>query len=200
MDPELAVEKLGPAQRRTLREFEALLSGVALPRGLIGPADAGRIHERHVLDSLRAVHCLRPHDVEVADLGSGAGLPGIPLAIARPDCRVTLVESQSRRVAFLELAVDELGLANVRVDHERAETAGLSVDVVVSRALASARRSWELARPNLGTGGSLLYFAGRSWSTGDGASAPEVSYEICISGSFPWQGPIVRMRERPPSA
>src|SRR2546423_14230134 len=88
-----------------LAAFARLLAERAVPMGLISVRDAPRVLERHVLDSARAVQCLPDGVDEVVDVGSGAGLPGIPAAILRPAIRVTLLEPQWRRVGFLELAV-----------------------------------------------------------------------------------------------
>ena len=195
---ESVIEGLSSAQRRLLEEFEALLLAAAVPRGLVATSDAARLRDRHIVDSLRVVPFLAPGGSNLADLGSGAGLPGIPVAIARPDCPVTLIEAKARRVAFLELAIEELGLANVRVLHERAERATIGVDVVLARAIAPPLGSWELAAPNLAPAGALLYYAGRSWTSADagGLEAVGVHWEICAPASFQWQGPIVRMARR----
>src|SRR5207245_2100765 len=124
-----------------------------------------------------------------------AGLPGIPLAIARPDCRITLIESRSRRAAFLELVVDELRLPNVRVVLARAEASGCTGKIAVTRALATADKAWQICRSLLAPEGFVLYFAGRSWP---GRPTPalskiEAEVEICGKPLFPWQGPIVKM-------
>ena len=193
-DPEIG--RFAPAQRRSLAAYESLLAEVAVPRGFVARADAPNLHDRHVMDSLRALACLGAGAVTIADVGSGAGLPGVPVAIARPDCDVTLVEPQARRVAFLELVLDTLELPNVRILRARAETAALEVDVVLARALASPAGSWALARPHLREGGSLLYFAGRSWAESEVPAREEVETRICARASFPWQGPVVRMRAR----
>ena len=194
VDPE--IRRFAPAQRRSLATYESLLAEVAIPRGFVARADAQHLHDRHVMDSLRALACLDVAALTIADVGSGAGLPGVPVAIARPDCAVTLVEPQARRVAFLELVLDTLRLANVRILRARAETAALAVDVVLARALASPAGSWALARPNLRGAGSLLYFAGRSWAGSELPAREEVDTRICARASFPWQGPVVRMRAR----
>jgi 16S rRNA (guanine527-N7)-methyltransferase len=194
VDPE--IRRFPPAQRRSLAAYESLLAEVAVPRGIVARADAPHVHDRHVMDSLRVLACLGEGAVTIADLGSGAGLPGVPVAIARPDCDVTLVEPQARRVAFLELVLDTLGLPNVRILRARAETAALRADVVLARAVASPAGSWGLARPNLRDGGSLLYFAGSSWAESELPPREEVDTTICAGASFPWQGPVVRMRAR----
>jgi 16S rRNA (guanine527-N7)-methyltransferase len=159
---------LSPGQRAALDHFVELLSDVAAPRGIVGERDPARIRVRHVEDSLRALPYLRGAR-SCTDLGSGAGLPGIPLAIARPQIRFRLVEARARRVAFLELAVAELALENVDVLQARAEELGMALqtteatDACTARALADLAGAWALARPLLVPGGRLIYFAGASF-------------------------------------
>jgi 16S rRNA (guanine527-N7)-methyltransferase len=146
----------------TLAAFAALLRDRALPLGMVARADAERILPRHVLDSLRAVPVLNDLTARrVIDLGSGAGLPGIVMAVALTDVRFTLAESRSKRAAFLELAVERLGLANVDVHAGAAEDlqAG-SFDAATARAFAPPLEAWKVARPLLRPGGSLVFFAG----------------------------------------
>jgi len=115
--------------------------------GMIGPHEADRLWSRHILNSA-AIASLIPNGANVVDVGSGAGLPGIPLALARPDLRMCLLDSLLRRVNFLELAVDELGLADrVTVVRARAEQCTQSYDVVVARAVAPLTRLVEWCEP-----------------------------------------------------
>lgn len=171
---------------------------------MVGSRDTDRVWERHVLDSARALTAI-PGDARVAaDLGSGAGLPGLVVAITRPDLRVVLVEPQVRRVAFLEYVIDELGLRNASVIAVRAEDARVTVDIAFARALGSAARSWQRAFPLLRPGGALVYFAGESWRTDEHErSALEgtgARIELADQGFDPSVGPIVIIRERIPSA
>ncbi|HEY5846163.1 MAG TPA: 16S rRNA (guanine(527)-N(7))-methyltransferase RsmG [Microlunatus sp.] len=130
--------------------------------GVIGPREADRIWDRHILNSL-ALADLIPIGASVVDVGSGAGLPGIPLAIARPDLSVTLLEPLLRRTTFLEPVVRELGLgARVRVVRARAEDHHQQYDVVTARALAPLDRLIRWCRPLLKDGGTLLALKGRS--------------------------------------
>ncbi len=141
-----------------LLAFEELLTERALPIGLIAEGDRDAVRRRHVLDCLRAV----PHVPagRVADLGSGAGLPGIVVAIARRDLRVDLVEPQRRRLAFLELALERLALPNAAAVGVRAEELPTAYDGALARAFADARASWMAAEPILVADGRLVYFAG----------------------------------------
>jgi 16S rRNA (guanine527-N7)-methyltransferase len=155
---------LDEQQAATLLAFCRLLSERAAEFGVVSKGDAYRMLERHILDSLRAVQTLSSEDRQVYDLGSGAGLPGIPVAVARPDLKARLVETRLRRVGWLELAVEELGVQNATVIRSRVEDLRETVDVCFARALAPIERSWELARPLLRPGGRLVYFAGRGES------------------------------------
>src|SRR6266511_3841554 len=109
------VDALPGSARDRLESFHRLLAGRAVPQGMISAADAPRLWERHIVDSVRGAACLPERTATVVDIGSGAGLPGIPVAISRPDLSVYLVEPRARRAAFLELTVDTLKLSNVRV-------------------------------------------------------------------------------------
>ncbi len=141
-------------QAARLERYEDLLRERAAALGMIAKGDLGRLRERHILDSLRAVPALPEGASEIVDLGSGAGLPGIPVAIARPEIHVILAESRRQRIAFLELAAAELGLGNVSVHAGRAETAPSPAGACLARAFRDARGSWEVAQMLLGAGGS----------------------------------------------
>jgi len=162
-EPPVAVEIFGGGIQ-TARVYVQMLATDGVIRGLIGPRETNRLWSRHVLNCA-VLGGLLPRDADVVDVGSGAGLPGLVLAIARPDCRVTLLEPLERRVRFLIEAVDRLELANCRVVRGRAQEAPSDVrgaDVVVSRAVAPLGRlaSWSagLARP----GGTFLALKGSS--------------------------------------
>jgi 16S rRNA (guanine527-N7)-methyltransferase len=149
----------GPALGR-LERFAGLLATTGVRMGLIAAGDRGRVFDRHVTDCLRAGAVATPDDRCALDLGSGAGLPGIVVAVAVPHLRVTLIEARRRRVAFLELVVEELGLSNVTVVHSRVEDVREEADVCFARALAPLEQAWRLAVPRLRSGGRLIYFAG----------------------------------------
>lgn len=103
-----------------MRYYADLLSHEGLEQGLLGPREAGRIWSRHILNCWVLSEFL-PEGVQVADVGSGAGLPGLVLAIGRPDLSLTLIESMARRCEWLQFCVEELGLDNVRICNARAE-------------------------------------------------------------------------------
>ena len=158
--------------------------------GLLGPRESTSALERHVLDCLRASVGVVGTDRDAYDLGSGAGLPGVVVAIVHPDLRVALVESRRRRVAWLEYVADELGLANVALLHRRVEELSSPADVCFSRAFAPIERSWELAWPVLRPGGRLVYFAGRRV---DLSRAVRLSKDVRVVSESPLEssGPLV---------
>ena len=175
-----------------LERFEELLRERALPSGLVAVADAARLRERHILDSLRAARAVRPGDARALDLGAGAGLPGIVVAIARPLLHVVLVEPRHARVAFLELAVEQLSLPNASVLAARVEDIDEQVDLCFSRAFAPLPEAWRAAAPRLRAGGRLVYFAGA------GAGLPErpsdaSSVEVLESPLLESSGPLFIM-------
>jgi 16S rRNA (guanine527-N7)-methyltransferase len=159
----LGVDVADADVRRLLR-FEELLRHRAVPLGLVAAGDAARIRQRHLLDCLRAAAVVTVSDELAYDIGSGAGLPGLVVAIARPWLRIRLVEPRRARVAFLELAVERLGVANASVVPGTIEQQTEPVDVCLARAFAGLERAWELAGPRLGPGGRLVYFAGRGFA------------------------------------
>ena len=164
----LGVTLPDPAPRK-LAAFAAALSGRGVALGVVSRSDGPRAQDRHVLDSLRAVRALLPTDRTAHDLGSGGGLPGIPVAIAVPELGVTLVEGRRLRAAWLELLVQELAIPNAAVARGRIEDVSQPADVCFARALGTLEESWSLARPLLRSGGRLVYFGGAGF---DPASSP----------------------------
>lgn len=138
--PASATEIFGPGLASAV-EYARLLATDGMVQGVIGPREAGRIWERHLLNSA-VLAAAMPSGAVVVDIGSGAGLPGIPIAIARPDVRVHLVEPLRRRVVWLRFVVEALALEDrVQILHGRAEELDpVPGDVVVSRAVAPLRR------------------------------------------------------------
>ena len=141
--------------------YAELLAGPGVERGLLGPREATRIWDRHLLNCAGLTELLAPAE-QVLDAGSGAGLPGIVLALRREDIEVVLVEPLQRRATFLTEVVDELGLAHVSVVRSRLEDLAGStlVDVVVARAVAPLDRLATWTMPLLRTGGRLLALKG----------------------------------------
>jgi len=143
--------------------YADLLAGPGVERGLIGPREVDRLWDRHILNSAAVAEVVEP-DARLLDIGSGAGLPGLPLAIARPDLAVTLVEPMLRRSDFLAEAVEVLGL-DVSVSRARAEdratrTESGGADVVTSRAVADLLKLARWSLPLLRPGGRMLALKG----------------------------------------
>ena len=131
-------------------------------RGLIGPREVERIWDRHLLNSA-AVASEVPHGAHVLDAGSGAGLPGIPLALARPDLTVTLVEPLLRRATALTEVCGALGRAGLDVRRARVEELPRSsAEVIVARAVAPLGRLATWTLPRLVDGGRLVAMKGRT--------------------------------------
>jgi 16S rRNA (guanine527-N7)-methyltransferase len=180
-------------QAEALLSFELLLLDRAIPLGLVARGDRTAVRERHILDSMRAVQALETTDTDALDLGSGAGLPGIVVAIARPSLQVGLVEPRRRRVAFLELAVERLELQNVAVLALPAGRLEVEVDICFARALADLSEAWELARHLLRPGGRLAYFGGQGFRKPDRMSPDNSSFRVLRSPALASSGPLVIM-------
>ncbi|MBT2207004.1 16S rRNA (guanine(527)-N(7))-methyltransferase RsmG [Actinomadura sp. NEAU-AAG7] len=141
--------------------YAAFLADAGVERGLIGPREVDRLWERHLINCAVVAEAI-PDGAQVVDVGSGAGLPGIVLAIVRPDLRVTLLEPLLRRTTFLNECVELLGLPNVEVRRARAEEVveEFSMDVATARAVAPLDRLAKWALPLLRPGGELLALKG----------------------------------------
>lgn len=161
--PDVARGVFGPARLALAEEFARMLAGDGVVRGLIGPREAPRLWDRHLLNCAVLSEAI-PHDVAVCDIGSGAGLPGVVLAIARPDLRITLVEPLLRRTTFLEEVVAQLALDNVVVRRCRAEevTERHSFDVVTARAVAPLERLLGWSMPLVAPTGAMVAMKGAS--------------------------------------
>jgi 16S rRNA (guanine527-N7)-methyltransferase len=160
--PDVATAVFGPATAAAAR-YVAMLAGDGVVRGLIGPREVPRLWDRHVLNSAALAEVV-PRDARVVDVGSGAGLPGIPLGLARPDLTLTLVEPMARRVEFLQDVVGALG-APWRVVRGRAEERSVAravgaVDVVTARAVAPLPRLVAWCRGLLTPGTQLIALVG----------------------------------------
>jgi len=157
-------------------EYARLLATEGTVRGMIGPREVPRLWERHLLNSA-AIASLVPVGARVVDVGSGAGLPGIPLALARPDLIVTLLEPLARRVAFLTECVRRLGLERVTVVRGRAEEGPIrrqlgGADVVTARAVAPLDKLAGWCLPLLRPGGLLLAMKGSTAAAELAATGP----------------------------
>ena len=151
-------DRVGLAQR-----YADLLAGPGVDRGLLGPREVDRLWERHILNSAAVAELVEP-GARVLDIGSGAGLPGLPIAIARPDVRVALIEPMLRRIEFLDEVVTALEVP-IEIVRGRAEEPGVrsqvgGADVVVSRAVASLDKLTRWSLPLLRPGGRMLAMKG----------------------------------------
>lgn len=139
------------------------LATSGIERGLIGPRELPRLWSRHVLNCA-VVQELIGQDQRVADVGSGAGLPGLCLAIARPDLDITLIEPLERRIIWLDEVIEDLGIENVDVRRGRAEqlVGDIDVDVVTARAVSALVGLLDITLPLLRGTGQLLALKGKS--------------------------------------
>lgn len=184
---------LDPTAQQLLTAYAALLRDPGVSRGLVAKGDAERIEERHVRDSLRGAAAIPREAGTLCDLGSGGGLPGIPLAIALPDIAVTLSERRANRVSFLHLVIQALDLPNVEV--RAGDVASLphgSFDVCTARAFSDLPWAWAAAEPLLSDGGRLLYWAGVSFDPLVG-SLPRGRIELFPEPAVAGSGPLVIM-------
>ena len=183
---ELDADRLGG-----LAAYEEALRERAVPRGFVSAGDADRLWERHIRDSLRALPEL-PQEARIADLGSGAGLPGIPLAIAAPSCSFSLIELRRGRAAFLESVVDGLGLPNVDVFLGKTTSVQERFDMCLARAFASPVATWTAASPILEDAGKLIYWAGVGFKA-DELAGSVPSWRVSTPSGLAESGPLVIM-------
>ena len=160
--PRVAEALFGSRVDRAQRYAE-ILAGAGVERGLLGPREVVRLWDRHILNSAAIAELLADNQ-RIADIGSGAGLPGIPLALARPDLRLTLIEPLLRRSEFLREVVDDLGL-EITIVRGRAEDRSVrqqvgEMDAVVSRAVASLDKLTKWSVPLLRPDGRMVAMKG----------------------------------------
>jgi 16S rRNA (guanine527-N7)-methyltransferase len=160
--PQAAEALFGSAQDRAQR-YAQILAGAGVERGLLGPHEIDRLWDRHILNSVAIAELLEPGE-RIADIGSGAGLPGIPLALARPDLRLTLIEPLLRRSEFLREVVEDLGV-EITIVRGRAEDRSVrqqvgEMDAVVSRAVAALDKLTKWSVPLLRPGGRMVAIKG----------------------------------------
>jgi 16S rRNA (guanine527-N7)-methyltransferase len=148
--------------------------------GLLGPREMPRLWSRHVLNSA-VVASLVPAGASVADVGSGAGLPGIPMAIAQPGAHFTLIEPMERRSNWLQEQVDALGLTNVTVRRARAEEVGEAFDIVTARAVSALPKLLRMTVPLTRHGGQILALKG-SKAADEIAESQKLKSKLKIAG------------------
>jgi len=200
--PEVARRAFSSARLSVAEAYAALLATDGVVRGLIGPREAPRLWDRHLVNCALLGELL-PEEATVCDIGSGAGLPGLVLAIARPDLRMTLVEPLLRRTTFLDEVVEGLALDNVEVVRGRAEAlhGERTFDVVTSRAVAPLDRLLTWSMPLVAPTGALVAMKGTSVADEVESARPELARwgcaepEILLLGEgWPEVSPTVALR------
>lgn len=154
-------ESLYDSRYSIIKRYVDTLASTGVDRGLIGPREVRRLWERHIFNSI-ALSSLIPDGSRIVDVGSGAGLPGIPLAVLRPDLDVTLLEPLLRRSTFLTETVEALKLDAVHVVRGRAEDHRVTYDVVIARAVAPLARLIGWCSPLRSPTGLVLALKGQS--------------------------------------
>ena len=186
-EPESAKAIFG-SQIEKARAFAQKLANDSDDLGLLGPRELDKLWTRHILNSAVVAETVKAGDL-VADVGSGAGLPGIPMAIALPEARFVLIEPMERRSNWMLEVIEELGLTNVEVRRARAEEVlDLKFDIVTARAVAALDKLLRLIVPLLKPGGSLIALKG--WKAAEEIEAARklqkklgiASFEIQICG------------------
>ncbi|CAB4587185.1 unannotated protein [freshwater metagenome] len=180
---ETLIERYFPERLEEIAAYAHFLTTAGIERGLIGPREGERIWERHIFNCLPVTQLL-PQGASLFDIGSGAGLPGIVIALARPDLSVTLIEPLERRVAFLNEAVEGLNLKinNMEVIRGRAQDVKKSADFVTARAVAPLEKLKKMSWHMVKTGGSLLAMKGESASSEMEGVKGATLHEITLEG------------------
>ena len=178
-----------PERQEEIRAFAQFLTTAGIERGLIGPREGERIWERHIFNCLPVTQLL-PQNASLFDIGSGAGLPGIVIALARPDLKVTLIEPLERRVEFLKEATEGLGIEVIR---GRAQDVKKSAEYVTARAVAPLEKLKKISWHMVKTGGALLAMKGESAAAEMVGVKNAVLHEIELEGIG--LGRIVELRK-----
>jgi 16S rRNA (guanine527-N7)-methyltransferase len=158
VEPAIAASVFGDGLAQA-RAYAQLLIRDGDILGLLGPREMPKLWSRHILNSAVVAELVNPGET-VADVGSGAGLPGIPMAIAQPQAHFTLIEPMERRSDWLLETVEALGLANVSIKRARAEEVGDVFDVVTARAVSALPKLLRLCVPLTRDGGRILALKG----------------------------------------
>jgi 16S rRNA (guanine527-N7)-methyltransferase len=175
---ETLIERYFPSQKAEILAYADFLTTAGIERGLIGPREGERIWDRHIFNCLPVTQLL-PQGASLFDIGSGAGLPGIVIALARPDLQVTLIEPLERRVEFLKEATSGTSIEVIR---GRAEDVKKSADFVTARAVAPLEKLKKMSWHMVKTGGSLLAMKGESAASEMEGVKGAVLHEITLDG------------------
>ncbi|ASY23219.1 16S rRNA (guanine527-N7)-methyltransferase [Candidatus Planktophila versatilis] len=178
-----------PERQEEIRAFAQFLTTAGIERGLIGPREGERIWERHIFNCLPVTQLL-PQNASLFDIGSGAGLPGIVIALARPDLKVTLIEPLERRVEFLKEATEGLDIEVIR---GRAQDVKKCAEYVTARAVAPLEKLKKISWHMVKTGGALLAMKGESAAAEMVGVKNAVLHEIELEGIG--LGRIVELRK-----
>ncbi len=180
-----------PERGDEVRAYAEFLKGAGIERGLIGPREGERIWDRHIFNSLFVTELL-PQGASLFDIGSGAGLPGIVIALARPDLKVTLIEPLERRVEFLKEATAG---TDIQVIRGRAQDVKKSADFITARAVAPLDKLKKMCWHMLKMNGSLLAMKGESASKEMEGVLHASLHEITLEGIG--MGRIVEVKKLP---
>ena len=175
---ETLIERYFPSSKAEILAYADFLITAGIERGLIGPREGERIWERHIFNCLPVTQLL-PQGASLFDIGSGAGLPGIVIALARPDLKVTLIEPLERRVEFLKEATAGTSIEVIR---GRAEDVKKSADFVTARAVAPLEKLKKISWHMVKTGGSLLAMKGESAAAEMAGVKGAALHEITLDG------------------
>lgn len=185
---ETLIERYFPDTAR-IKEYAEFLAGAGIERGLIGPREAERIWERHIFNCLPVISLLKEGSI-LFDVGSGAGLPGVVIALARPDLKVVLIEPLERRVEFLKEATHGLDIEVIR---GQAQDVRATAHYVTARAVAPLEKLKKISWHLLKTGGSLMAIKGKSAQEEMKAAPKAILHEIKLEGIE--LGRIVELRK-----
>ena len=175
---ETLIERYFPSSKAEILAYADFLTTAGIERGLIGPREGERIWDRHIFNCLPVTQLL-PEGASLFDIGSGAGLPGIVIALARPDLKVTLIEPLERRVEFLKEATAGTSIEVIR---GRAQDVKKSADFVTARAVAPLEKLKKMSWHMVKTGGSLLAMKGESAAAEMESVKGATLHEITLDG------------------
>lgn len=175
---ETLIERYFPSSKAEILAYAEFLTTAGIERGLIGPREGERIWDRHIFNCLPVTQLL-PEGASLFDIGSGAGLPGIVIALARPDLKVTLIEPLERRVEFLREATAGTSIEVIR---GRAQDVKKSADFVTARAVAPLEKLKKMSWHMVKTGGSLLAMKGESAAVEMEGVKGATLHEITLDG------------------
>jgi len=175
---ETLIERYFPSSKVEIHAYADFLITAGIERGLIGPREGERIWDRHIFNCLPVTQLL-PEGASLFDIGSGAGLPGIVIALARPDLKVTLIEPLERRIEFLKEATAGTSIEVIR---GRAQDVKKSADFVTARAVAPLEKLKKMSWHMVKTGGSLLAMKGESAAAEMEGVKGATLHEITLDG------------------